>query len=50
MAEKISWALAAVICIGLPLLTDEPGLALAGAAALAVLAWRLRHSKADDEH
>ena len=39
--ERVSWLLAIVGCVGLPLFSDEPALALAGAGALAVLAWRI---------
>jgi len=40
-AQHLGWLLAVLICVGLPLLTDEPGLALPGAGGLAVLWWRV---------
>lgn len=44
-SDRIAWALAGLLCVVLPLATDEPGLALAGGGALAVLAWLLRKDK-----
>ena len=38
--ERIGWLLAVVCCVGLPLLSDEPALALVGGGAL-LLAWLL---------
>ena len=38
--ERLGWLLAGVCCVGLPLFSDEPALALAGGGALA-LAWLL---------
>lgn len=47
MAQVTSWILAVVICIVLPLALGYYGLALAGAAGLAVLAWRVNCLKFD---
>jgi len=33
-AERLGWLLAVVCCIGLPLLSEEPELALAGGAVV----------------
>ena len=39
-SERIAWLLALLLCVGLPLLSTEPELALAGGGAL-LLAWWL---------
>ena len=41
IAERIGGALAIGCCVILLLFSDEPALALAGAGALVVLAWRI---------
>jgi len=45
MAEKISWLLAAFLCIGLPLALAYHGETLAGGVGVAVLVWLLRRDK-----
>ena len=40
-SERIAWALAVVCCVGLPLFSTEPALALAGGGALLLAWWRI---------
>ena len=41
-SERISWLLALLLCVGLPLAMGYYGLAVVGGASLAVLEWRVQ--------
>lgn len=45
ISEITGWVLAILLCVGLPLLIQETGLALAGAACLLYLLWALKKGK-----